>query len=132
MTEKQKIFCEEYLIDLNATRAYKAAYPNVKNDNTAAAAAARLLRIVNIQEYIDTRLQEKTDALVAKQDEVLQYLTEVIRNEEEDTKNRLKAAELLGKRYALFADKVAAEVQVGVSPKFADIVKQLGGGDIDV
>lgn len=132
MTEKQKIFCDEYLIDLNATRAYKAAYPNVKNDNTAAAAAARLLRIVNIQEYIDTRLQEKTDALVAKQDEVLQYLTEVIRNEEEDTKNRLKAAELLGKRYALFTDKVAAEVQVGASPKFADIVKQLGGGDIDV
>lgn len=132
MTEKQKIFCEEYLIDLNATRAYKAAYPNVKNDNTAAAAAARLLRIVNIQEYIDTRLQEKTDALVAKQDEVLQYLTEVIRNEEEDTKNRLKAAELLGKRYAIFADKVSAEVKVGASPKFADIVKQLGGGDIDV
>lgn len=132
MTEKQKIFCEEYLIDLNATRAYKAAYPNVKNDNTAAAAAARLLRIVNIQEYIDTRLQEKTDALVAKQDEVLQYLTEVIRNEEEDTKSRLKAAELLGKRYALFTDKVTAEVQVGASQKFADIVKQLGGGDIDV
>ena len=132
MTEKQKIFCEEYIVDLNATRAYKAAYPNVKNDNTAAAAAARLLRIVNVREYIDTRLEEKAGALVAKQDEVLQYLTKVLRDDEEATKSRLKAAELLGKRYALFTDKVTAEVQVGASQKFADIVKQLSGGDVNV
>ena len=46
MTEKQKIFADEYLIDLNATRAYKVAYPRVKSDETAAAAAARLLRNV--------------------------------------------------------------------------------------
>ena len=39
MTEKQKRFCDEYLIDLNGTRAYKAAYPKVKSDDTAAAAA---------------------------------------------------------------------------------------------
>ena len=132
MTEKQKIFCEEYIVDLNATRAYKAAYPNVKNDNTAAAAAARLLRIVNVREYIDTRLEEKAGALVAKQDEVLQYLTEVLRDDYETTKSRLKAAELLGKRYALFTEKVTAEVQVGASQKFADIVKQLSGGDVNV
>lgn len=132
MTEKQKIFCEEYIVDLNATRAYKAAYPNVKNDNTAAAAAARLLRIVNVREYIDTRLEEKSGALVAKQDEVLQYLTKVLRDDDEATKSRLKAAELLGKRYALFTDKVTAEVQVGASQKFADIVKQLSGGDVNV
>ena len=42
MTEKQKIFADEYLIDLNATRAYKVAYPRVKNDKVVAAAAARL------------------------------------------------------------------------------------------
>lgn len=35
MTEKQKIFADEYLIDLNATRAYKIAYPRVKNDEVA-------------------------------------------------------------------------------------------------
>ena len=44
MTEKQKIFADEYLIDLNATRAYKVAYPRVKNDDIAAANASRLLR----------------------------------------------------------------------------------------
>ena len=35
MTEKQKIFADEYLIDLNATRAYRVAYPSVKKDEVA-------------------------------------------------------------------------------------------------
>lgn len=44
MTEKQKIFADEYLIDLNATRAYLVAYPRVKNENTAAVNGSKLLR----------------------------------------------------------------------------------------
>lgn len=44
MTEKQKIFCDEYLVDLNGTRAYKATYPNVKKDNSAAVRANKLLK----------------------------------------------------------------------------------------
>ena len=85
MTRKQEIFADEYLIDLNATRAYKVAYPSVKNDATAAAAAARLLRNVKVREYIEKRLAEKEDALIAKQDEVLQTLTRVLRRQEPDT-----------------------------------------------
>lgn len=37
MTKKQKIFADEYLIDLNATRAYRIAYPSVKKDEVARA-----------------------------------------------------------------------------------------------
>ena len=85
MTRKQEIFADEYLIDLNATRAYKVAYPSVKNDAIAAAAAARLLRNVKVREYIEKRLAEKEDALIAKQDEVLQTLTRVLRRQEPDT-----------------------------------------------
>ena len=44
VTEKQKIFADEYLIDLNATRAYKVAYPAVKKDETAMANGSRMLR----------------------------------------------------------------------------------------
>ena len=44
LTAKQKIFADEYLIDLNATRAYKVAYPKVKKDETAAANSSRMLR----------------------------------------------------------------------------------------
>ena len=48
MTEKQKIFADEYLIDLNATRAYKVAYPSAKKDKTAAQAGSRMLRNVKV------------------------------------------------------------------------------------
>ena len=53
MTDKQRIFADEYLKDLNGTRAYKVAYPNVKKDTVAATAAGRLLRNVEVHSYID-------------------------------------------------------------------------------
>lgn len=59
MTEKQKIFADEYLIDLNATRAYRVAYPSVKKDETAASAAARMLRNVKVAKYITERMEER-------------------------------------------------------------------------
>ena len=49
MTEKQKIFADEYLIDLNATRAYRVAYPTVKKDEAARANASRLLTNANVK-----------------------------------------------------------------------------------
>ena len=58
LTEKQKRFCEEYLIDLNATRAYRAAYPSVKKDATAAQAASRMLRNVKVRDFIQELKQE--------------------------------------------------------------------------
>ena len=138
MTEKQKIFADEYLIDLNATRAYKVAYPRVKNDEVAAAAAARLLRNVKVQEYIAQRMAEKESKRIADQDEVLKYLTSVLRGESRaqeivvegtgegcseartmekapSEKERLKAAELLGKRYALFTDKVDMDTDMDLN-----------------
>lgn len=55
MTDKQRIFCDEYLTDLNATRAYKAAYPNVKKDSVASSNGNRLLRNAEIKEYIQKK-----------------------------------------------------------------------------
>ena len=59
MTERQKIFADEYLIDLNATRAYKVAYPAVKKDETAMANGSRMLRNAKVAEYIAERMQEE-------------------------------------------------------------------------
>lgn len=129
MTNNQRKFCDEYLIDCNATRAYKAAYPRIKNDNVAKSAGNRLLTFVDIEEYIQTRLDEMASAKVATAEEIIQYLTSVMRGKSTseivvitgygdgystaekvkknpDEKERLKAAELLGKRYGLFTDKV--------------------------
>lgn len=77
MTEKQKIFADEYLIDLNATRAYRVAYPSVKKDETAAAAAARMLRNVKVQEYISERMQERQQRTEVTQDMVVKELAAI-------------------------------------------------------
>ena len=124
MTEKQKIFADEYIIDLNATRAYKAAYPSVKKDNVASAAASRMLRNVNVKAYIDEQLEKLKSERVADQQEVLEFLTSVMRGEvtepllildgggtqrmvmaKPSVSTRKSAAVDLGKRYGLFVDK---------------------------
>ena len=132
MTEKQHKFADEYIIDCNATRAYKAAYPRVKKDGTAAAAAVRLLRNVKVEKYVSEKLAELSDERCADAKEVMEYLTSVMRGESEseiiivegtgegysearrvtknpDEKEKLKAAELLGKRFGLFSDKLQLE-----------------------
>lgn len=77
LTPKQKIFADEYLIDLNATRAYKVAYPHVKNEETAAAAGARLLRNVKVAAYIQKRMKDREQRTEITQDMVLQELAKI-------------------------------------------------------
>lgn len=134
LTAKQKRFCDEYLIDLNATQAaIRAGY----SEKTARAIGNENLTKPDIKEYIENRMAEKEKELIADQDEVLRYLTSVLRGESQSTeivvegtgdgcseartilkepseKDRLKAAELLGKRYGIYTDKVQAEVVLPV------------------
>lgn len=125
MTEKQKLFADEYLIDLNATRAYRAVYKNIKSDDVARKNGSRLLTNADIKKYIDGRLEEIKSQKVAKAQEVMEYLTAVMRGETQsevlrfigdgyqekclkapEEKERLRAAELLGKRYSLFSENI--------------------------
>lgn len=137
LTEKQKRFADEYLIDLNATRAYKAVYKNVKSDSVASQSGSRLLRNVKVKSYIDEQLEIIHSERTADAQEVTEYLTSVLRGETQseivvvegigdgcsqarimkkapDEKERLKAAELLGKRFGLFSEKVEVEGAVPV------------------
>ncbi len=77
MTEKQKIFADEYLIDLNATRAYRAAYPSIKKDETAAQAGSRMLRNVKVAKYISERMQERRQRTEVTQDMVVRELAAI-------------------------------------------------------
>ena len=77
MTDKQKRFCDEYLIDLNATRAYKTAYPSIKKDETARANGSRLLTYANIKKYIEERMQERQERTEVTQDQVVKELAAI-------------------------------------------------------
>ncbi|MBQ6263070.1 MAG: terminase small subunit [Clostridia bacterium] len=129
MTDKQRRFCDEYLIDCNATQAaIRAGY----SEKTARFIGNENLTKPYIKNYIDDRLSEINSAKTADAKEVMEYLTSVMRGESSaeivvvegegegyssarkvqkapDEKERLKAAELLGKRFGLFTDKVNVE-----------------------
>lgn len=77
MTDAQKRFCDEYLIDLNATRAYKVAYPKCKKDETANAASSRMLRNVKVQEYISEKQKEIEERTEITQDKVIKELANI-------------------------------------------------------
>ena len=77
MTEKQKIFADEYLIDLNATRAYRVAYPSVKKEEAAAVNGSKLLRNTKVAAYIRERMQERQKRTEITQDRVLQELAAI-------------------------------------------------------
>lgn len=135
MTDRQRRFCDEYLIDLNATQAAIRAGYSEKYANTN---VTKLLQNTTIQEFISKRMAEKEDDLIAKQDEVLRFLTSVMRGESvaeivvvegcgkgyskarnmqkaPDQGERLKAAELLGKRYGLYTDRVEQDVDMDLN-----------------
>lgn len=137
MTAKQMRFCDEYLIDLNATQAaIRAGY----SKKTARAMGAENLTKPDIKAFIDQRMAEKEAALIADQNEVLKYLTQVLRGETQsevvvvvntgdfsskaekvqkapDEKERLKAAELLGKRYGLYKESIDQNVDMDLTIK---------------
>lgn len=77
MTEKQKIFADEYLIDLNATRAYRVAYPSVKKEEAAAVNGSKLLRNTKVAAYIQERMKERQKRTEITQDRVLEELAAI-------------------------------------------------------
>lgn len=106
---KELVFAEEWLKTTNATQsAIKAGY----SARTAYSAGNRLLKKVDVKQYIDERLAEMQESSIADTNEVMQFLSSTMRGDIPDQfgldpalNDRLKAAELLGKRYKLFTDK---------------------------
>ncbi len=144
LNHKQKQFYKEWLIDANATQAaIRAGY----SKKTAYSQGQRLLKNVEGQKYLAELMAEKESELIASQDEVLKYLTSVMRGKSQSTeivvegigdgcseartvlkepseKERLKAAELLGRRYGLYTDKIETDVDMELN-----ITVDYGDGD---
>ena len=138
LTDRQRRFVDEYIIDLNATQAaVRAGY----SKKTARQCGAEILSKPYIREYINKRLDEIASTRIAKADEVLEALTRILRREEKESvvvtvktrkswydekgKKQImdieepkivdippklndvnRAAELLGKRWGLYTEKV--------------------------
>lgn len=143
LTLKQKRFADEYIISGNIEQsAISAGY----SKNYARAQAHKLLANVGIKNYIEERLKLLDSEKIADQKEVLQYLSAVMRGEHKEktlisigelgqeivdidvgAKDRLKAAELLGRRYKLFTDKVEVDANIETVVFVDDIGSDLDG-----
>ncbi|KRL40721.1 terminase small subunit [Liquorilactobacillus nagelii] len=134
LTVKQKKFADEYIISGNATSAaVKAGY----SKNYAHTNDNKLLQNTTVKSYLTNKLKELDSAKVADMKEVMEYLTSVLRGEQTETvatakglyddvevsaKDRIKAAELIGKRYGAWTDK--KEIN-------GDLTIDIGVGDYD-
>ena len=127
MNAKQKRFCDEYLIDCNATQAaIRAGY----SPKTAKQIGQENLTKPDLKKYIDEQLERIYSEKTADAQEVLEYLTAVMRGEHTEqvlkligegvqtvtdidvsARERLKAAELIGKRYGMFKDNVNVDLE---------------------
>ena len=126
---KQKAFADYFIETGNAYQsAIKAGY----SENYAKGNVIKLLENESVKAYIDERMKQIESDRIAKAEEVLAFLSSSLRGEvlEEvvttetvdgmikpvilkkqlSAKDRIKAAELLGKRYKLFTEKVEANV----------------------
>lgn len=102
MNVRQQKFCDYYLQSGNATdAAIKAGY----SWKTAYSIGQRLLKNVEIEKYNAEHQQKAHKERIATAEEILEFLSDTVRDGEVGRKDRLKAAELLGKRYALFEDR---------------------------
>ena len=128
LTQKQQRFVDEYIISGNATQAaIQAGY----SKKTAAVTATENLRKPNIKAAIEKRNEEIKSEKTADMTEVMEYLTSVMRGEQTESvatakgvyedvevsaKDRIKAAELIGKRHGAWTDKkvISGDVQIDV------------------
>ncbi|WP_044639698.1 terminase small subunit [Risungbinella massiliensis] len=130
LTSKQKAFCDYYIETGNAAEsAIKAGY----SKKTAKETGYENLTKPHLKKYIEEKIAQKDRERIASQDEVLEFLTLVLRGEiteqipvvmekdfemvdkQPNIRDRTKAAELLGKRYALFKENVNHSGDVGIS-----------------
>jgi phage terminase small subunit len=121
LNARQKAFCEYYVASGNATEAaIKAGY----SKSYARDRIHTLMKSIGISRYIEKLMQKSQSERIATAEEVLNYLTSVMRGEGQEEivantgdivytspniKDRIKAAELIGKRYALWTDKTKIE-----------------------
>jgi len=137
LTERKKLFCDYYIISLNATDAARKAGYSSKSANGLKNKAYKLMKEPDIKEYIAERLKQKEADLIVKQDDILKYLSGCVLGLEKENKiyilrsgnkgnyndelieketdlqprDRIKAAEIMAKIYKLMDKNENTEPQ---------------------
>lgn len=115
LTDKQKLFIEEYLITLDVQQAYMKAYGVGKE--TAKSNGYKLIEKPEVRAEVDRRLQEirSSDPNIPTPQQILAEIASIAFDEDMRASDRLKGLELLGKANAMFTDKVKQEGNLNIS-----------------
>lgn len=121
LTAKQKKFCDNYIECGNATQAaIKAGY----SEKTAGAIGPENLKKPMIQEYISSRTKGIENPLIASGDEILETLSQIMRNKKAKAADRLKAADMLGRRALIWNDKKKADADLEKTTAETELIKE--------
>jgi len=130
LSEQQKKFADYFIESGNATEAYRRA--GYKSKGAAAEAnASRLIRNDKVQEYIAKRNKQLESDRVASMEEVKQFWTNTMRDNEAEIKDRLKASEYIAKTNAAFIEKqqitgeMTQNIQTDLSKLSVEELKQI-------
>lgn len=138
LTPKQKAFADYYIETLHLTDSYQRAYGS--SYNVARKNASRLMANEGICAYIKERMLEKDNERILSQDAVLEFLSDVVKgkiteqvplvlgkdfkviDKEPSIRDRIKAAEWIGKRYALFTEKhdISGDIGLHINVDYGD------------
>ena len=121
MNQRKRAFCEAYLISGNATDAAREAGYSPRS---ARSIGQRLLTFDDVREYLEQRNQEISEANTAKMEEVRQFWTATMRDENMKPADRLKASELLAKTYGAFLERVEVDADVKTQEAMASLTEE--------
>lgn len=127
LTIKQRAFADYYIKTGNATEsAIKAGY----SENTAAVIGHENLRKPNIEKYINKRQEKIDDKRIADGNEVLEILSKIVRDESEETRDRIRGIDLLGKRWQLWSpeNREQANMTEELKQHMTDIHEAMNAG----
>ena len=116
LTDKQEQFVQNIIQGMNQAEAYRSAYPNQKmSDKTIWEAASRLMKNDKVVARLSELRNELAKPGIKTAQERLEWLSQLIDSEEENTTDKLKAIDLMNKMQGEYVQKVEAAVTNAVN-----------------
>lgn len=106
LTLKQRAFCNEYAKRKNAVEAYRSSYNTKASAKVASNNARALLAKPIVQDRVAKLLKQAETKAVLTAQQVLEEISEIATKPSVQTRDKLKALELMGKHRKLFTDKL--------------------------
>lgn len=113
LTAKQEQFVKNIIDGMSQADAYRSAYPNQKmTDKTVWESASKLMKNPKVTARLEELREQMITPSVMSAQERLEWLTNLINNEEEGTNEKLKAIDIMNKMTGEYVQKIEGSLNV--------------------